>query len=56
MGQNIVFGGGERLVSRKKNVLATEEEEGDGVRQGGGGSYDSELGKEVVSDEIGGDQ
>ena len=51
-----VFGGGERLVSRKKTALAAEEEEGDGVRQGGGGSYDSELGKEVVSDEIGGDQ
>ncbi len=44
------------MVSRKKTVLTAEEEEGDGVRQGGGGSYDSELGKEVVSDEIGGDQ
>ena len=34
MGQNSVWRG-QRLVSRKQTVLAAEEEEGDGVRQGG---------------------
>ncbi len=30
-----VFGGGERLVGRKKTVLTTETKEGDGEGQGG---------------------
>ena len=53
---DIVFGGGERLVSRKKTALTAEEEEGDGVRQGRVGLKTVSWGKEVVSDEIGGDQ